>query len=118
MVDARELNEIVARESAFIDRIQDRDGKTVWRHDARACGNCQQETWQGQAEPELEDTRLQIIDPHTAYQMTSILEGVTVRGTASTLRSSRRFRRCAWLRTWPWATTTSTPRRATPPAPG
>ncbi len=73
--------------STFIDRIQDRDGKTVWRHDARACGNCQQETWQGQAEPELEDTRLQIIDPHTAYQMTSILEGVTVRGTASTLRS-------------------------------
>ena len=52
-----------------------------------ACGNCQQESWHGQAEPELEDNRMQIIDPHTAYQMTSILEGVTVRGTASTLRS-------------------------------
>ena len=73
--------------STFIDRIQDRDGKTVWRHDARGCGSCQQESWHNQAEPELEDTRLQIIDPHTAYQMTSILEGVTVRGTASTLRS-------------------------------
>ena len=40
----------------------------------------------GQAEPELEDSRLQVIDPHTAYQMTSILEGVAVRGTAAALR--------------------------------
>lgn len=73
--------------STLIDRIQDRDGKTVWRHDARACGNCQQESWNGQAEPELEDARKQIIDPHTAYQMTSILEGVVQRGTATALRS-------------------------------
>lgn len=73
--------------STFIDRIQDRDGKTVWRHDARACDHCQQESWHGQAEPELEDDRKQIIDPHTAYQMTSILEGVVQRGTATALRS-------------------------------
>jgi penicillin-binding protein 1A len=73
--------------STFIDRIQDRDGKTVWRHDARACGHCQQESWHGQAEPELDDDRKQIIDPHTAYQMTSILEGVVQRGTATSLRS-------------------------------
>ena len=73
--------------STLIDRIQDRDGKTVWRHDARTCTSCQQDSWHGQTEPELEDNRPQVIDPHTAYQMTSILEGVTVRGTAAALRS-------------------------------
>ena len=74
-------------QSTFIDRIQDRDGKTVWRHDARVCTGCQQESWHGQAEPEIPDDRKQIIDPHTAYQMTSILEGVVQRGTGSALRA-------------------------------
>jgi penicillin-binding protein 1A len=71
----------------FIDRIQNRKGETVYRHDNRVCTGCQQESWHGQAEPELVDDRKQIIEPHTAYQMTSILEGVVQRGTAAALRS-------------------------------
>jgi penicillin-binding protein 1A len=71
----------------YIDRIQDRWGRAVWRHDDRACQDCQQESWHGQAEPELADDRKQIIDPHTAYQITSMLEGVVQRGTATSLRS-------------------------------
>src|SRR5690606_19408211 len=59
----------------------------VWRHDDRTCSSCRQEAWNGQAEPEVEDGRKQIIDPHTAYQMTSIMEGVVQRGTATSLRS-------------------------------
>jgi penicillin-binding protein 1A len=71
----------------LIDRIQDRWGKPVWKHDTRACPNCNAPEWTGQAEPELTDDRKQILDPHTAYQITSILEGVVQRGTAKSLKS-------------------------------
>jgi penicillin-binding protein 1A len=67
----------------LIDRIQDRWGHTIWRHDGRECPDCKSERWQGQAEPELVDDRRQILDPITAYQMTSMMEGVVQRGTAT-----------------------------------
>jgi penicillin-binding protein 1A len=67
----------------LIDRIQDRWGHTIWRHDSRECPACKAERWQGQAEPELVDDRRQILDPITAYQMTSMMEGVVQRGTAT-----------------------------------
>ena len=70
----------------LIDRIQDRWGKSVYRHDERDCTVCRQERWQAQKEPDLVDDRRQIIDPHTAYQMTSIMEGVVQRGTATIVR--------------------------------
>ncbi|MDX2202054.1 MAG: penicillin-binding protein 1A [Hyphomicrobiaceae bacterium] len=65
----------------LIDRIQDRWGHTIWRHDKRECVNCKAEAWANQPEPDLPDERRQIIDPYTAYQMTSIMEGVVQRGT-------------------------------------
>ncbi len=65
----------------LIDRIQDRFGKTIWHHDSRECKGCAAEAWHGQDEPELVDTRKQIMDPQTAYQMVSLLEGVVRRGT-------------------------------------
>ncbi|MGO9487158.1 MAG: PBP1A family penicillin-binding protein [Rhodomicrobium sp.] len=67
----------------FIDRIQDRYGHTVWRHDARQCNNCSAEAWRGQEVPQLSDDREQIVDPMTAYQVTSMLEGVALRGTGA-----------------------------------
>ncbi len=70
----------------LIDRIQDRWGRSVWRHDARGCDACRVEKWSGQPEPDVADSRQQIIDPHTAYQMTSILEGVVQRGTATIIK--------------------------------
>lgn len=73
-------------QATFIDRIQDRWGRTVWRHDDRGCEGCKAEKWAGQAEPEVADDRKQIIDPHTAYQITSIMEGVVQRGTATSLK--------------------------------
>lgn len=72
--------------ATLIDRIQDRWGRTVWRHDDRACTSCKAEAWQGQEEPDLPDERKQIIDPHTAFQVTSILEGVVQRGTATIVK--------------------------------
>ena len=66
---------------SLIDRIQDRNGKTIWRHDARTCDGCDQSDWQRQPEPLLADTREQVLDPQTSYQIVSLLEGVVLRGT-------------------------------------
>jgi penicillin-binding protein 1A len=72
--------------ATLIDRIQDRWGKTIWRHDARDCSGCSGGEWNNQAEPVIPDDRRQVIDPHTAYQVTSILEGVVQRGTATIVK--------------------------------
>jgi penicillin-binding protein 1A len=71
----------------LIDRIQDREGKTLFRHDTRVCPACQNVPWTGQATPEIPDDRPQIQDPRTAYQMVEMLEGVVQRGTARALSS-------------------------------
>lgn len=66
----------------LVDRIQDRHGKTIYRHDTRKCDNCGERiNWQSQGVPMLKDTREQVSDPRTAYQLTSIMEGVVHRGT-------------------------------------
>ena len=70
----------------LIDRIQDRTGKTIYKRDARECIGCNAQHWSGQSEPQLPDLRRQVMDPRTAYQMTSLLEGVVVRGTGSAVR--------------------------------
>ncbi|HLN08662.1 MAG TPA: penicillin-binding protein 1A, partial [Xanthobacteraceae bacterium] len=67
----------------LIDRIQDRYGHTVYRHDERECRGCDAEAWKNQPEPTLVDRREQVLDPMTAYQITSMLEGVVQRGTAA-----------------------------------
>ncbi|MCC7252076.1 penicillin-binding protein 1A [Hyphomicrobium sp.] len=74
----------------LIDRIQDRWGKSVWRHDARECTGCIADQWANQEEPDIPDDRKQIVDPQTAYQMTSIMEGVIQRGTATSLKKLNR----------------------------
>lgn len=71
----------------LIDRIQDRHGKTIYRHDQRECEECNAEEWEEQSEPFLTDDRRQIIDPRTAYQIVSILEGVVLRGTGRKIRT-------------------------------
>lgn len=71
--------------ATLIDRIQDRFGRTIYQHDKRECGDCKAVEWTGQAEPELVDTREQVLDPMTAYQITSMMEGVVKRGTATVI---------------------------------
>ncbi|MEM1364288.1 MAG: penicillin-binding protein 1A [Pseudomonadota bacterium] len=68
---------------SLIDRIQDRYGKTIYRHEGRVCESCNQVEWSGQDEPVIQDTRDQVLDPMTAYQITSMMEGVVKRGTAA-----------------------------------
>uniref|UniRef100_UPI0018EDC8B8 penicillin-binding protein 1A n=1 Tax=Bosea sp. ASV33 TaxID=2795106 RepID=UPI0018EDC8B8 len=71
----------------LIDRIQDRTGSTIFRHDQRVCEGCNAEKWANQQEPRLIDNREQVLDPLTAYQMVSILEGVVNAGTATVVKS-------------------------------
>jgi len=62
----------------LIEHIQDRHGKTIFRHDRRACSGCSA-SWRNQGPPRLADMAEQAIDPLTAYQVTSLLEGVVER---------------------------------------
>ncbi|MCC5779689.1 penicillin-binding protein 1A [Nitratireductor sp. B36] len=70
---------------SLIDRIQDRYGKTVYKHDRRECVGCVASEWKGQEEPEIINDRDQVLDPMTAYQITSMMQGVVSRGTAVTV---------------------------------
>ena len=70
----------------LIDRIQDRYGRTIYRHDQRECRGCTAERWDNQNEPTLVDRRERVLDPMTAYQITSMMEGVVQRGTATVVR--------------------------------
>jgi penicillin-binding protein 1A len=72
--------------ATLIDRIQDRYGHTVYSADQRECRGCDATKWQNQSEPVLVDHREQVLDPMTAYQVTSLMEGVVQRGTGTPLR--------------------------------
>ena len=72
-------------EPTLIDRIQNRHGETVFRHDDRACEPCRNADWTGQAVPQLPDAREQIADPRSTYQMVNILQGAVTHGTGRRL---------------------------------
>jgi penicillin-binding protein 1A len=73
--------------ATLIDRIQDRYGHTIFKHDTRECRGCDApEGWKNQPEPQLIDHREQVLDPMTAYQITSMMEGVVQGGTAMVMR--------------------------------
>ncbi len=65
----------------LVDKVQDRTGRTIFRHDGRPCEGCNVAEWNGQDVPVIPDTREQIADPASAYQVVSMLEGVVKRGT-------------------------------------
>jgi penicillin-binding protein 1A len=71
----------------LIDRIQDRFGKTIFRHEDRVCEGCATEAWQNQDEPTIIDNHDQVLDPMTAYQMISMLQGVVERGTGTAAKA-------------------------------
>ena len=70
----------------LIDRIQDSEGKTIFNNDKRKCVNCDQISYLGQDFPTIKDNYKQVFSSQTAYQMTSLLEGVVQRGTAKKLK--------------------------------
>ena len=71
----------------FIDRIQDRRGKTIFKADKRKCIGCEEISYLRDEIPTIQDNSKQIISPETAYQITSMMEGVIKRGTGRKLRN-------------------------------
>ncbi len=70
----------------LIDRIQDSEGKTIFNNEKRQCINCDQISYLSKDYPTIKNTYKQIFSEQTAYQMTSLLEGVVQRGTGKKLR--------------------------------
>lgn len=69
----------------LIDRVQDRHGRTIFRHDTRECSGCRVSAWEGQRPPRLPDDRERLVNPVSAYQVVSMLEGVVQRGTGRSI---------------------------------
>ena len=68
----------------LVDRVQDRWGNTVYKHDIRKCSDCKLQELEVGFSPLISSEREKIMDPITAYQLTSMMKGVVDRGSAST----------------------------------
>ena len=75
---------------SLIDRIQDRNGKTIYKHDRRVCDTCTGDMANSEQKPFLPDDREQIQDPASAYQMVNILTGVVERGTGRVAKAVKK----------------------------
>ena len=69
-------------EPTLVDRVQDRYGNTIYRHDQRGCKGCGEDEFDGTL-PWIWDNSEQVMDPVTAYQLSSMMQGVVQRGTAA-----------------------------------
>ena len=73
-------------EPILIDRIQDSEGNTIINNEKRFCTNCDQISFTSKEYPKIKDNYNQVFSPQTAYQITSLLEGVILRGTGKKLK--------------------------------
>ena len=73
-------------EPIIIDRVQDSEGNTIVNNEKRSCKNCDQVSFTSKTIPKIDDNYKQVFSPQTAYQITSILEGVVHRGTGKKLK--------------------------------
>jgi len=71
----------------LIDRVQDSQGNTILNNENRTCANCDQVSFTGKDYPYIKNNYKQIFSPQTAYQITSLLEGVVKRGTGKKLKN-------------------------------
>lgn len=69
----------------ILDRVQDRQGNTIFVHGDQRCSACQIDEWDGGPPPVMADTRTQVMDPVTAYQVTYMLKGVVDNGTGRSI---------------------------------
>lgn len=73
-------------EPTLVDRIQDRYGQTIYRHDQRDCVECELAELPVDQSPRIVSNRARVMDETTAYQLTSMMKGVVDRGTATNIR--------------------------------
>jgi penicillin-binding protein 1A len=71
----------------LINRIQDRRGKTIYNSETRICEGCSIIKDDEDFFPMILDKYKQVISEQTAYQITSMLEGVIKRGTGKKLKN-------------------------------
>src|SRR5262249_46474498 len=71
----------------LIDRIQDREGVTIFRADQRPCRGCTDVAWERQQLPVVPDTGERVADPGSAFQIVSMMQGVVERGTGTAVRA-------------------------------
>jgi penicillin-binding protein 1A len=69
-------------EPTLVDRVQNRFGETIYRHDQRICEDCKSGPLAAGAGPAIVSDRERVMDAITAYQLTSMMQGVVQRGTA------------------------------------
>ena len=69
-------------EPHLIEVVQDGRGKTIFRADHRDCLRCET-GFNGDESPRIAPAGDQVMDPVTAYQITTMLQGVVQRGTAT-----------------------------------
>src|SRR5690606_36428106 len=74
-------------EPTLVDRVQDRYGRTIYKHDTRACQACTLDFVDAPEPPALPDNRERVEDARTAYQVTSMLEGAVQRGTGTAVKA-------------------------------
>ncbi|MGY6549802.1 MAG: penicillin-binding protein 1A [Roseinatronobacter sp.] len=70
-------------EPTLVDRVQDRWGQTIFRHDQRNCVDCDTRSLPAGRTPWITHRRARVMDAVTAYQLTSMMQGVVERGTAA-----------------------------------
>ncbi|MDA7552146.1 penicillin-binding protein 1A [Candidatus Pelagibacter sp.] len=70
----------------MIDRIQDSEGNTIFNNEKRLCKKCEQISYLSDEVPKISDDFPQVFSAESAYQTTSMLEGVIKRGTGKRLR--------------------------------
>ena len=70
-------------EPTLVDRVQDRRGRTIYRHDQRVCETCAMQAMPAGQAPVIDTNRERVMDAVTAYQLTSMLEGAVERGSGS-----------------------------------
>ena len=70
-------------EPTLVDRVQDRWGQTIYRHDQRDCVDCDSRNLAQERAPRISSSRTRVMDAVTAYQLTSMMQGVVERGTAA-----------------------------------
>ncbi len=73
-------------EPILIDRVQDSEGNTIVNNNKRYCSDCDQISFTSDVYPKIKDQYKQVFSPQTAYQVTSLLEGVIQRGTGKKLK--------------------------------
>jgi len=69
----------------MVDRVQDRFGRTIYKHDKRECMNCNNDILQMGKSPFINSNRERVLDPLTAFRLQSMMRGVVERGTAKSV---------------------------------